>query len=106
MTNAYSNRSESPCPSMRAPEWINVDYEHCTHNVFRLLQLELNDIILHATEKMNLEQFVSVYGDFFHHAWGGGACKQDNGWKGNIVYERLMPQWLRGDVVFLYGHNS
>ncbi len=67
VTKALSNRSELSYPSMHAPEWTKVGYEHRTDEVQRLLQLELNDNILHAIEKMNLEQLVSVYGDFFHH---------------------------------------
>ncbi len=88
-----------PCPSRHAPEWTEPEFERRNNDLRSLLQLELNDSVLQAISRMSVDGLITVYGKFFHHVWK--ICKEENGWKGNIVYEKLTPQWLHGDIVVL-----
>ena len=47
---------------------------------------------------------MKVYGEFFHNLWNQSKTKL--GWKGKIIYEKLSPPWLKGEVLFLYGPNN
>ena len=68
-----------------------------------LRHLHVSDDILGLIERISMDDLVSVYGACFTPLVG--VCKKAYGWKGNIVYENLKPDWLRGDVAFLYGPN-
>ena len=104
VTKTRSNGRKAPSPTINAPEWTKSGYERPNNDVRSLLQLELNDDVLQAVEKMRVEDIMNVYGKFFYHVWK--VCKKENGWKGNIVYEKLTPQWLRGKDLFLYSQNG
>lgn len=105
VTNAGINGRRPKCPKMSAPTWstTRTSFEP-QQDSGNLRHLTIDEDILTTIEKLNIDDLVRVYGEFFHHVWK--ICKKQNGWKGNIVYEKLTPTWLYGDVVFIYGTND
>ena len=95
-----------PRPKVSVPEWLDPTSvrtdARCGDD--EMNHLRVNDDVLKAIERLRVNEVMSVYGDFFGQLWL--LAKDKFGWKGPILYERLTPNWLRGDVVFLHGPNG
>ncbi len=84
------------------PTWLLTSYSAADSNGVSHLCIRTN--LFNNVQRMPITELSCVYGDFFREIWL--ACKKRLGWKGNIAYDKLTPQWLLVDVVFLYGVNN
>jgi len=84
------------------PVWISNPREE--ENPSGLRNITINNNLLVAIERLSISELISIYGEFFHYLWN--ICKTARGWRSGIVYGKLTPPWLRGDVVFLHGPNQ
>ena len=103
IANGALPAQEPDRPKMTVPNWTHDSYVPCNPASGGLRHLYIDDDILASIERMSIDELLSVYGYFFNQLWL--ACRKEHGWKGSIVYGKLCPDLLRGEVVFLYGPN-
>lgn len=90
--------------SLALPRWLSGLQQNAGPDLQNISHIVLEEANLIAIERLDIQNLLNVYGDFFHYLWN--SFKDAKGWKGKIVYEKLTPPWLRGSVVFLYGTNN
>lgn len=104
MTIGNHISKNSACSMLHIPIWAINSHEHRTNDFFACFSFSSRRVYCNQSKKMSFEQLILVFGKFLHHLWK--SCKEENRWKSSILYENLTPQWLRGDVLFLYGRNN
>lgn len=90
-----STLPRAPFPqNVTLPSWItsnNNEEEYNESGSIRHLRLDGDTLV--EIEALQLPKLIAAYGEFFHYLWN--EMKRLHGRKGNIVYEKLSPPWIK-----------
>ena len=86
------------------PQWVSNDVNLSNLSMdTNVKHCKLYDSVFCAIEQLSLNNMMTVYGPFFQRLWS--ICQKKLNWKGQIMYKRMTPPWLLGNIMFLHGRN-
>ena len=87
------------------PSWIaDSTYFNPSQEETAIKHIPLHDSVMGAVNNISLNDLSSMYGYFSMLAWS--LYKKQLSWKGQVMYKKMTPPWLLGNIVFLHDPNQ